>query len=252
MSSFRVQLEDSGEHGYGSKPAFYGDPPMRREKPRTLVIVAVTAAIVVLVVFTAGFLYFQSLKKTPQYSLALLVDAARRDDKPEIDQLVDINTVVDDFMPQVTDKAIELYGRGLPPQTIQKVATLAQPLLPAVKERARAELPKAIRSRTEKYGGVPFFMMVFGADRYFDIAVTGDTAIAISKNPDRPLTLKMRRTGDTWQISGLKDEDLATGMARKIGQEIIAVAMNGGKGAADRFGIGNLSDMLRQAEELVR
>jgi hypothetical protein len=247
-----VQLEDSGEHGYGSKPALYGDPPIRREKPRTLVIVAVTAAIVVLFVFTAGFLYFQSLKKTPQYSLALLVDAARRDDKPEIDQLVDINTVVDDFMPQVTDKAIELYGRGLPPQTIQKVATLAQPLLPAVKERARAELPKAIRSRTEKYGGVPFFMMVFGADRYFDIAVTGDIAIAISKNPDRPLTLKMRRTGDKWQISGLKDDDLATGMARKIGQEIIAVAMNGGRGAADRFGIGNLSDMLRQAEELVR
>jgi hypothetical protein len=196
--------------------------------------------------------YYQSLKKTPQYSLALLVDAAKRDDKAEIDGLVDINSVVDDFMPQVTDKAVELYGRGLPPQTIQKVAALAQPLLPAVKDRARAELPKAIRSRSEKYGSVPFFMMVFGAGSYFDITIAGDTAVTKSKNADRPLEMTMRRNGGQWQIVGLKDDQLATDMARKVGQEIIAIAMNGGKATADKFGIGNLSDMLRQAEELVK
>ena len=95
-------------------------------------------------------------------------------------------------------------------------------------------------------------MMVLGADRYFDISIIGDTAVAKSKNADRPLELKMRRSGDRWQIVGLKDEQLATDIARKIGQEIIAVAVNGKKNTADKFGIGNLSDMLRQAEELVR
>ena len=189
--------------------------------------------VVVLTVLAAGFVYYQSLKKTPQYSLALLVDAAKRDDKAEIDGLVDINMIIDDFMPQVTDKAVELYGRGLPPQTIQKVTELAQPLLPAVKDRARAELPKAIRSRSEKYGGVPFFMMVFGADHYFDISIAGDTAVAKSKNADRPFEMKLRRNGDRWQIVGLKDEQLATDIARKIGQEIIAIAKNGGKNTAD-------------------
>jgi hypothetical protein len=252
MSSFRVQLDDSGGQAYGSKPAFDGSSQPRQKKPRTFMIVAVTVSTVVLVALAAGFLYYQSLKKTPQYSLALLVDAAKRDDKTEIDELVDINAVVDDFMPQVTDKAVALYGRGLPPQTIQRVAALAQPLLPAVKDRARAELPSAIRSRSEKYGSVPFFMMVFGADRYFDISVTGDTAIAKSKNADRPLEMKIRRNGGKWQITGLKDDQLATDMARKIGQEIIAIAMNGGKNTADKSGIGNLSDVLRQAEELIK
>lgn len=251
MSAFRVQLDDSVQN-YGPKPGFdhLSDPQPRQ--PGTLKIVALTASAVLLVAAVAGFAYFQSLKKTPQYSLAELVDAAKRDDKPEIDQLVDINAVVDNFMPQVTDKAVELYGRGLPPQTLQKVTTLAQPLMPAVKDRARAELPKAIRSRSEKYGSVPFFMMVFGADRYFAITVTGDTAIAKSKNPDRPLEMAMRRTGGNWQIVGLKDEQLATDIARKIGQEIIAIAANGGKNTAEKFGIGNLSDLLRQAEELVQ
>src|SRR5438034_10110027 len=210
MSSFRVQLDDSGGQTYGSKPVFDGVSPPGRKRPGTIVLEALTALTVILVIFAIGFVYYQSLKRTPQYSLALLVDSAKRDDKAEIDQLVDINTVVDDFMPQVTDKAVELYGRGLPPQTIQKVTALAQPLLPAVKDRSRAELPKAIRSRSEKYGGVPFFMMVLGADRYFDISIIGDTAVAKSKNADRPLELKMRRSGDRWQIVGLKDEQLAT------------------------------------------
>lgn len=251
MSSFRVQLNDAGTTGYAQKPAFEGEVRSSARR-RILTIVAVTALVVTALAAGAAFLYYRGLRQTPQYSLASLVEAAKNDDKAAIDQLVDINAVVDDFMPQVTDKAVELYGRGLPPQTIQKVAQIAQPLLPAVKERARAELPKAIRSRSEKFGNVPFFMMVFGADRYFDIAVNGDAAIAKSKNPDRPLEIHLRRAGGGWQITALKDEQLATDIARKIGQEIVAVALNGRKNAAERLGVGNLSDLIRQAEELVK
>ncbi len=197
-------------------------------------------------------IYYQSLKSSPQYSLALLVDAAKRDDKDEIAEIVDIDAVVDDFMPQVTDKAVELYGRGQPPEILSKVARLALPLFPAVKERAKAELPRVIRDRTERFGYVPFFAMVLGAERYLDIKVTGDTAIVKSKIKDRPLEMKMRRNGDRWQITGVKDEQLATAIARKVGQEIMAIAVGGGKNAAEQFGIGNLADLLRQAEELVR
>jgi len=216
---------------------------------------AITAAVVLGILLIAGIgfaIYYQTLRSTPQYSLALLVDAAKRDDKAEIDRLVDINAVVDDFMPQVTGKAIELYGRGQPPEVLRQVARLALPLLPAVKDRARAELPRVIRERTETFGYVPFFGMVLGADQYLDIAVEGDTAIVKSKVRDRPLEMKMRRNGDRWQIVGVKDEELATAIARKIGQEIMAVATNGLKNTADQLGVGNLTDLLRQAEELVR
>lgn len=207
---------------------------------------------IVLVAGVGALLYYQGLKKTPQYSLALLVDAAERDDTAEIAELVDIGAVVDDFMPQVTNKAVELYGRGQPPEVLKNVARLALPLLPAVKERARAELPRVIRDRTARFGSVPFFAMVMGADQYLDIAVTGDTAIVKSKIPEHPLEMKMKRNGDRWQIIGVRDEQLATAIARKIGQEIMAIAVGGGRRAADQFGIGNLTDLLRQAEELVK
>ena len=207
---------------------------------------------IVAVAGIGGFIYYERLKSSPQYSLALLVDAAKRDDTGEIDSLVDINAVVEDFMPQVTGKAIELYGRGVSPQVLQRVAILAKPLMLAVKDRARAELPRVIRERTAKYGDVPFFAMVMGADKYLDISVTDDLAVVNSKLQDHPLEMRMRRNGDRWQIVGIKDEKLATSIAQKVGQEIIAVAANGGQDTADKFGIGNLSNLLRQAEELVK
>ncbi|MFN2502605.1 MAG: hypothetical protein ABR530_11445, partial [Pyrinomonadaceae bacterium] len=153
----------------------------------------------------------------------------------------------------ITSKAIDMYGRGLPPSTLGQVANIARPILPAVKDRARSELPRVIRDRTARFGYVPFFAMVMGADRYLDIAIYGDLAVVKSKIADRPLEMKMRRSGDNWQVVGVREEQLATDIARKIGQEILAIAAAGGpRNTADTYGIGNLSDLLRQAEELVR
>lgn len=218
---------------------------------RPFVIAGFVLLGLVLVACLGAFVYYQSLRSTPQYSLALLVDSAKRDDKAEIAKLVDIDGVVDDFVPQITNKAVELYGRGQPPEVLRKVAKLALPLLPAVKERARAELPRVIRDRTAKFGSVPFFAMVMGAEKYLDISINGDIATIKSKLPEHQLEMKMKKNGDRWQIVGVRDEQLATAIARKVGQEIMAVAV-GGRKAADEFGIGNLTELLKQAEELVK
>lgn len=221
---------------------------------QTWLIVGTVALTLVVVALVGGLIYYQQLRTSPQYSLALLVDAAKRDDTEEVDTIVDIDAVVEDFMPQVTTKAIELYGRGLSPQQIQTATILARPLMPAVKDRARAELPRVIRDRTAKYGDVPFFAMVMGANKYLDIAVADDVAVVNSKLENHPLEVRMQRNGDRWQIVGVKDDKLAASIAQKIGQEIIAFATFGGnKDTADKFGgVGNLSNTLRQAEDLVR
>lgn len=221
---------------------------------QTYVIAGTVALTLAVVAVIGGLIYYHQLKSSPQYSLALLVDAAKRDDTEEVDNIVDIDAVVEDFMPQVTAKAIELYGRGMSPEAIQKATILARPLMPAVKERARAELPRVIRERTAKYGDVPFFAMVMGASRYVDIVISDDVAIVSSKLQNHPLEMKMQWNGDRWQIVGVKDEKVAAGIAQKIGQQIIAIAtLGGGKDTADKFGgMGNLSNTLRQAEELVK
>ena len=257
MSDLRVQLDESSTGNEAvlkaPRPVFGGVTQLKPMPKRPFVIVGTALLTLIVVGVIGGLIYYRSLRETPQYSLALLIDAAKRDDKTDIDSLIDTGAVVDDFVPQVTGKAIELYGRGQKPETLAQLAKIAEPILPAVKERAAAELPRVIRDRTERFGYVPFFAMVIGADQYLDITVNGDTARVSSKLEDHPLEMTMRKNGERWQIVGVTDEQLATDIARKIGQEIIAIASTGGaKNAVNKFGVGNLSELLKQAEELVR
>src|SRR5215218_267739 len=236
-------------------PGFGGyTKPVRRSRSKKIVLTILGVLVSLLIVGSiGGYFYWQSFKSTPQYSLASLVDAARHDDQAEIDQFVAIDTIVDEFMPQITGKAVELYGRGLPPQTIARVAKVATPLMPALKERARAQLPTLIRKKTQRFESVPFAAMVLGAGKYLDIRTSGDTATVRSKLPEHSFEVRMQRSGSRWKIVGIRDEALATEVAQKVGQEIIAVASSGGAAAAgDRLGIRNLNTILQQAEEIFR
>ena len=246
MSSFTVYPGETND----STP-----PGRRRESGRLRVIrwIARILPLVLLLVGVGGYFYYQSLKSTPQYSLALLVDAAKRDDQQTINDLIDIDAVVDDFMPQILSKAVELYGRGMPTAIVDKMTRIAAPLMPAVKDKARSQLALVIRDRTERFGRVPFFAMVLGADRYLDFKIDADIATVRSKVPEHPLELKMRKSGDRWKIVGVHDDKLATDIARTIGQQLIDIAVNGlTKKAADMLGVGNIADLLRQAGELVK
>jgi hypothetical protein len=216
-------------------------------------LIFITLTALLAVSCSAGFFYWRSLKDTPQYSLALLVDAARRDDKTVVNDLVDIDSVVDDFVPQIISSAVEMYGRGLPPKTIANLSVVAQPIMPALKERARVELPRVIRERTEKFDYVPFAAIVMGADRYLDIVLKGDTADIKSKIENKPLELRMRRNGDHWVVVGIREQELSDNIAKTVGQQIIAVASGGKVGDASKnLGVKNLQDVLKQAEELLR
>ena len=202
---------------------------------------------------SAGYFYWHSLQSTPQYSLALLIDAARRNDDAKVNDLVDTDAVVNDFVPQIISSAVDMYGRGLPKETLANLAVVAQPIMPALKDRARAELPHLIRERTEKFDRIPFAAIVMGADRYLDISVKGDIANVKSKIEDKPLELKMKRVGDHWQVIGVRDQDLSDKSARTVGQQIIAIASGADIGDASKnLGVKNLVDVLKRAENLLR
>ncbi len=246
LESANAETESPGFGGY-SEPA----RPSRSRK--ALLTVAAIATALILLATVGGYFYWRSFIDTPQYSLALLVDAARRNDQAQVDQFVAIDNIVDEFLPQITGKAVELYGRGLPPRTIARVADVAAPVMPALKQRARAQLPNLIRKKTERFESVPFAAMVIGAERYLDIKQKGDTALVKSKLPEHSFEVRMQRSGGGWKIVGVRDEALATEIAQKVGQEIIAVASNGGAGSAgERLGIKNLQTILQQAEEIFR
>ncbi len=259
MSNFVVNLNESPKESATAKdaaPIFLADQNVVKKPSiflKILKIGGVLLALFLIVGAIGGYFYWRNLKTTPQYSLALLVDAARRDDQAAIDKLVNTDAVVDDFMPQITDKAVELYGRGLAPATIQKMAQLVAPLLPAVKQRARAEVPNLIREKTKNFENIPFWAIAVGAERYVEIINEGEKAFVRSKLAERPLEVTLKRNGESWQVVAVKDEVLARRVAEKIGQELIAGAKSGGvKKAGEQFGVSNLEDVLRKADDIFK
>jgi hypothetical protein len=255
LGKYVVEIDKQPFTASGARSTSTGQATAARKRS-LLKTVAITVLITFVTVAVAAgmgsYLYWQHLKTTPQYSLALMIDAAKRDDAAKVGELVDIDAVVDDFLPQITGKAIELYGRNLPPDTLQRVARIAAPVMPAVKDRARDELPGAIRQKTAAFGDVPFAAMVLGADTYLDIKVEGERATVRSKVPEHDFEVRMVRTGDLWKIAGVRDEELATRIAQRVGQEILAIAVNGTGSKQSRLGIRNINELLRQAEEIFR
>ena len=260
MSRFTVNLDETKKENTAAEKTAVLPSLEQQAAPRKpslfvkiLKIFGILLGLFLIVGGIGGYFYWQNLKKSPQYSLALLVDAARRDDQKTIDELVNTDAVVDDFMPQITDKAVELYGRNLAPATIQKMAQVAAPMLPAVKQRARSEVPNLIREKTKQFDKIPFWAIVVGASRYLEIKQEGETANIKSKIPDRPLELTLKRNGERWQVVAVKDEVLARRVAEKFGQDLILAAQKGSlRKAGEQLGVSGLEDVIKKAGDIFK
>lgn len=253
MSKFDVKIDQEA----AGLPT---EPGVGKRRGRLGLKIASAAAVLLLIaafgLAVGGFLYWRSLTGSPQYTLASIVIAARDGDDDEIARLVDVDSVVEDFAPQVTEKAIELYGRGLPPGVISKAKVVAAPILPVIKQRARSELPALLRETTKEFSEVPFWGLVIGADRYLSISIDGDRAVVSSFSEERPTELFMERSGDGWRVVAVKDDLLAEKIAGKIGQELIILATQAGREnlgeVGKRLGIEGIDELLKQAEDIFR
>ncbi|MEP6904117.1 MAG: DUF2939 domain-containing protein [Actinomycetota bacterium] len=227
------------------------EPKKRAGCGRILGISGIVLAVILLIGVVVGYFYWQGLKTTPQYSLALLVDAARRGDQKAMDELVDTDAVVDSFMPQITDKATEMYGKNLPADKLAKVKDAANPLMPAIKQRAREEVPRVIKEKTDKFSSVPYWAIAVGAGYYLDIKPDGETAIVTSKIPERQFELTMKRNGDKWRVIGIKDEALAKRIAETVGQELIAISTKESlKKASEKMNVPDMENMKKKLDDI--
>jgi hypothetical protein len=224
-------------------------PKKRGGCGRILGISGIVLAVIVLIGTVVGYFYWQGVKTTPQYSLALLVDAARRNDQKTMDELIDMDAVVESFMPQITDKATELYGKNLPADKLAKVKDAANPLMPAIKQRAREEVPRVIKEKADKFSSVPYWLIALGAGYFLDIKPNGETATVTSKIPEQQFELTMKRNGDKWRVVGLKDDALARRIAETIGQELINISSKDAlKKASEKMNVPDLENMKKKLD----
>lgn len=173
---------------------------------RVLVLIGIILVVVVLGVCAGGYFWWQHYKAQPAYTLALLVDAAQRDDKQEMDRILDIDKIAESFVSEVRSRLTgsSILNSLLPSQVDQIAANIT----PKLKETLREVLPPEIQRVTEPAKGKPFILLALSVPYFATIQQNGATATVDMKFKDEQIQLTMQQTEQAWRITSIKDDRL--------------------------------------------
>ena len=174
---------------------------------RVLGFIATIVVVVIIGAAAGGYFWWRHYQTQPAYSLALLVDAAQRNDGAEIDRLLDMDKITNDFVTQVKAR---VPGSSLLPAQVE------QSLTPKLKPTVRDELIKEVQRLTERAEGKPFPLIALAVPYFVNIKQDGNAAIAEMKFQDEQIKLTMQAAGDGWQIVAMQDDKLAELIADSV------------------------------------
>lgn len=195
---------------------------------RALLVAAIPLVAIVLLLFGAGYWWWQSFKSSPAYTLALVVDAAERDDREAFEALVDVEEVSRSVVPQVIERVRGGDdGLNIAPQVRRQIAQNAQVWLPGVREQVRDVLMAETKGLAERVGArdYPFFVRALALSRLGEsktqegTAGRDRTASVTYQVNERPVEFGLRGGGEgqpDWKIVSLKSDDLATRVAEQV------------------------------------
>lgn len=228
--------------------------PRRRKSLgwRVFQIVAALFIVGALLVGVGGYFYYQNKLKSPAYSLALLIESARGGNQKETEKYLDADAVVENFVPQITAKATERYGRNVPPKVLARINPLIEKFKPTIKNYAKNEVPRIIKEKTASAPNVSPFAMSVGIERALTISEKGDTAELNGSYFGRDIAFTMKRDGERWKVVGIRDDVLADQIAEKIGQQVIQASTGGIQGVERKLGVEGLQDLMKQVEGLLK
>ena len=173
---------------------------------RILGIIGVVLLLLLIGVGVGAFFWWQNLKSKPAYTLALLVDAAQRDDRQELDRILDLDKITESFVSDVRSKATgtSILNSLVPSQLDQIVANIT----PRLKETLREVLPAEIRRVTEPAKGKPVFLIALSAPYFATIKQNGAGATVDLKFKDEQIQLTMQQVEDRWRVIAIRDDRL--------------------------------------------
>lgn len=179
---------------------------------KILGIIAIVLLGILLAALAGGYYWWRGYQQRPAYSLALLVDAAQRDDQQAIEQYADLDRISSSFIPQVITEARRRLGA---PQGIENLARgqyedAVTRLTPGLRQSVRDEVMRQAREVGARAANVPFFVVALAVPYVVDsVREEGNNATVALKIGDRNVELTMERNNDRWKIVGVRDEALA-------------------------------------------
>ena len=189
---------------------------------RALGVTGLVVVGLLLVALAGTYAWWQGFKKSPPYSLALLLDAAERDDVQAVETMIDADQIAQGFVPQVIEN---LAGAGSPisPQARASLTAALPALLPRVRETMRDEIARSLKTLSQGDSqNVPFFVKALGVRQMADVNEREDAADVKVNAGERQVDLSMRRDGERWKVVTVKDPQLASEIAARLAASLPA------------------------------
>jgi hypothetical protein len=188
-------------------------------------VLGVTGLVVVgllLVLLVGSYMWYQGFRKSPPYSLALLLDAAQHDDVQAVETMIDADQIAQGFIPQVIEN-LSAAGSPITPQARASLTATLPALLPRVRETMRDEIARAMKGLSQnESSSLPFFVKALGVRQMTTVVERGDAATVNVNAGERAVELSMRRDGDRWKLVTVKDPQLATEIATRLAASLPA------------------------------
>lgn len=195
----------------------------RRRWPKVLAVLAGFCIVLVLVVGAALFFWWRHYQTTPAYALALVVDAAQRDDVPAFRSGFDEEQISRNLVVKVREKASARYGVTISDSLQRSIDSLLASLLPQMTDRVHAELATEIKQLSSRWEAKPFLFVALGISSLMNITTEGDRARAIAPVGERTIEVSLRRDGDRWKIIDFKDDVLVQRVVDGIMKDLPAI-----------------------------
>lgn len=195
----------------------------KRVWPKILAAIFVVILVVIVAAGVGGYFWWRHYQTTPAYSVALIVDAAQRDDMASFQSRVDDDEIAKNMIANVSKKASDRYGVSLTPALQKQIDTLLPAVVPRLKETIHQEVAKEIKEFASKSDPKPFVIVALAVPRLVTITNDNDNATVLAPINDRQVELKMRRDNDRWTVTEFNDDVLMQRVVDSVMKELPAI-----------------------------
>ena len=194
-----------------------------RRWPRILAIIVGLFLIVLVAMAAGGFLWWRHYQSTPAYTLALILDAAQRNDVDEFQKRIDDEEIANNMVATVSQKAAGRYGVALSSSVQQRIDSVVPTRLPALKQTINDEILKAMRNFALAPEQRSFISIVGAVSSLLTITTEGDNAKATGAMAGHTIELTMRRDANRWKVIEVKDDVIVQRVVDSVMKELPAI-----------------------------
>ena len=203
-----------------SKAPAAAGPKRRRRWPKILAIFAICILVFIAAVAIAGYFSWRRFQTSPEYSLALLVDAAQHNRTDELSKLIDEDEIAKNMIANVSQKAAGRYGVAITPAAEQQIDNVTSSALPRIKQTIHEEVANEIKSFTAGSEPKPFVVLLVTVPSLVKLTTEGDSAKASATVSGRPIEFTMRRDEERWKVVAFNDDALVQRVVDSLMKEL--------------------------------